>query len=121
MSGVLLWAGVAALGGCGAVARVVLTSAVQTRAGHRTRLPVGTLAVNVSGSALLGLLSGLALSDDALLLAGTGLLGGYTTFSTWMLDSERLSKQHDRRLAVVNVLLSLAAGVAATMLGRALG
>lgn len=120
MSGALLWLGVAVLGGCGAVARVVLTSAVQARARHRTRLPVGTLAVNASGSALLGLLSGLALSDDALLLAGTSLLGGYTTFSTWMLDSERLAEQDDRRLAVVNVVASLAAGIAAVALGRAL-
>jgi len=116
----LRWAGVAVLGGCGAVARVWLTTAVAARARERTRLPLGTLAVNVSGSALLGLLSALALDDDALLLVGGGLLGGYTTFSTWMVDSERLAAQGDRRLAAVNVAGSLAAGVAAAALGRAL-
>lgn len=119
MSDVLLWAGVAVLGGCGAVARVTLTSAVATRTSGRTRLPLGTLVVNASGSALLGFLSGLALSGDALLLAGGGLLGGYTTFSTWMVDSERLAAQGDRRLAVTNVVASLAAGVTAALLGRA--
>jgi fluoride exporter len=120
VSDVLLWIGVAALGGCGAVARVALTGAVNARAGGRMPLPLGTLAVNVSGSALLGFLSGLALSGDALLLAGTGLLGGYTTFSTWMVDSERLAQQGEGRVAVVNVVASIAAGVAAVMLGRAL-
>lgn len=120
MSDALLWVGVAALGGCGAVARVVLTALVNARTARRTRLPLGTFVVNVSGSALLGLLSGLTLSGEALLLAGTALLGGYTTFSTWMVDSERLAERGDRGMAVVNVVASIAAGVAAVLLGKAL-
>lgn len=121
MSGALLWLSVGALGGLGAVARVLLTAAVSARVGPRARLPLGTFAVNVSGSVLLGLLAGLSLGDDAILLAGTGLLGGYTTFSTWAVDSERLATQRRGRDAAANVIVSLAAGLAALALGHALG
>ncbi len=49
----------------------------------------GTLVVNLTGSFVLGLLTGLSVTGDALLLFGTGLLGAYTTFSTWMVESLR--------------------------------
>ena len=116
---VLTWVGVAVLGGAGAAARFVVDGAVAERA--TGELPVGPLAVNLSGAFLLGLVSGLALTGDALLLAGTALLGSYTTFSTWMLETQRLVEDGEGRPAAVNVLLSLAAGVAAVALGRALG
>lgn len=119
MSGVLLWAGVGVLGGAGAVARFVVSAAVARRADHW--FPWGTLAVNLSGSALLGLLSGLALHGDALTLAGGGLLGSYTTFSTWMLDSDRLAERGGRRALAANLVGSLLLGLAAVALGRALG
>ena len=113
------WAGVAVLGGAGAVARFVVDGAV---AGRFDRdLPVGTLAVNVSGAFLLGLVAGLALTGDALLLVGTATLGSYTTFSTWMLETQRLVEDGEGRAAAVNIVLSLAAGVTAVALGRALG
>jgi len=116
---VLTWVGVALLGGAGAVARFVVDGAVAERASGE--LPVGTLAVNLSGAFLLGLVAGLALSGDALLLAGTAALGSYTTFSTWMLETQRLVEGGAGRVAAVNVVLSLAAGLAAVALGRALG
>lgn len=119
MSAPLLWAGVALLGGVGAVARYGVSTAVARRGGGW--FPWGTLAVNLSGTALLGLLSGLALHGDALTLAGGGLLGSYTTFSTWMLDSDRLAERHGRRALAANLLGSLLLGVAAVALGRALG
>jgi CrcB protein len=113
------WAGVAALGGAGAVARFVVDGAV---AGRFDRdLPVGTLAVNLSGAFLLGLVTGLALTGDALLLVGTATLGSYTTFSTWMLETQRLVEDGEGRAAAVNIVLSLAAGLTAVALGRALG
>jgi CrcB protein len=84
-------------------------------------LPVGTLAVNLSGAFLLGLVAGLALTGDALLLVGTATLGSYTTFSTWMLETQRLVEDGEGRDAVVNIVLSLAAGIAAVALGRAIG
>jgi len=119
MSGPLVWIGVALLGGLGSVARLLVDAAVSQRVGGR--FPAGTLAVNLSGAALLGLLTGLALRGDALLLAGTGLLGAYTTFSTWMLESQRLAEDGQLRGLWLNLAGSLALGLAAAALGRALG
>ena len=119
MTGVLVWAAVGVLGGVGAVARFVLDGAVAARA--RGVFPVGTLAVNLSGAFALGLLAGVALRGDALLLAGTATLGSYTTFSTWMFETQRLGEDGAYAPMVVNVLASLACGVGAAALGRALG
>jgi CrcB protein len=119
VSAVPLWVGVGLLGGAGAVARFVLSRAVARRSAGW--FPYGTLVVNLSGSALLGLLAGLALHGDALTLAGGGLLGSYTTFSTWMLDSERLAEHHSDRALLANLLGSLVLGLGAVALGRALG
>jgi CrcB protein len=119
MSPVLLWPAVAVLGALAAVARFAVSAAVARQTDHW--FPWGTLAVNLSGTTLLGLLVGLGLHDDALTLAGGGLLGSYTTFSTWMLDSERLAAGGRGRALVVNLLGSLLLGLAAVALGRALG
>jgi CrcB protein len=119
MSGVLVWVGVGVLGGCGALARVAVGAAVARRI--RTDFPIGTLAVNLSGSALLGLLAGIELTGDGRLLAGTAVLGSYTTFSTWMLDSQRLAAGGWWRAVATNLLGSLLLGVAAVALGRAIG
>ncbi len=119
MNGVLLWTLVGALGGCGGIARFLLDGLVSERVAGR--FPAGTLAVNLSGAALLGLLAGLALSGHALLLAGTALLGSYTTFSTWMLESHRLGEDGHWGSLAANVAGSVALGLAAVALGRALG
>ncbi|MBX5468657.1 MAG: fluoride efflux transporter CrcB [Thermoleophilaceae bacterium] len=113
------WLGVAAAGGVGALARFLLDGAVSLRAG--SRLPLGTLVVNVSGALALGLLSGASVGGSALLVAGTGALGSYTTFSTWMLETQRLAEDGEGRAALANVAVSLAAGLAAAALGRTLG
>jgi CrcB protein len=84
-------------------------------------LPLGTLVVNLSGAFALGLLTGAALRGDALLLAGTATLGSYTTFSTWMLETQRLGEDGSYAVMAVNVVASLACGVGAAALGRALG
>ena len=75
---VAVLAGIGALGGLGAIARLLLDGLVSARAGRL--LPWGTLAVNVSGALALGALDGAAVGGDALRLAGTGFLGAYTTF-----------------------------------------
>lgn len=116
-----VWAAVALLGGAGTLARFALDGAVSTRAREASGFPLGTLAVNVSGALLLGLLDGAALSGTALVLAGAATLGSYTTFSTWMLESHRLAEDADARGALLNVLLSLAVGLAAAALGHAIG
>jgi len=115
---VLVWTGVALLGGCGALLRFVIDGAIAERAG--SEFPWGTLTVNVSGSLVLGLLAGLALHGDALLLAGTAVLGSYTTFSTWMLETHRLAEEGEPWVALLNIGLSLALGIGAAALGRAL-
>lgn len=119
MSAMGLWLGVAALGAVGALARFGLDGFVSARAG--TGFPLGTLAVNLSGAFVLGLLVGAGLGGDRLLLAGTATLGSYTTFSTWMLETQRLVEEGQSHAAAVNIVLSLAAGIAAVALGRAIG
>jgi CrcB protein len=114
-----VWIGVALLGGGGALARFMLDGTVGSLASGG--FPLGTLAVNVSGALLLGLLSGAALTGDALVLAGTATLGSYTTFSTWMLESQRLAEDAEGAGALLNIALSLAAGVGAAALGHAIG
>ena len=63
----------------------------------------------------------LALSPHVALLAGTAFVGSYTTFSTWMLETQRLTEERQHGKAAVNVVLSLAAGVAAAAAGRLIG
>ncbi len=110
------WAGVAGVGGVGAVARFLIDAAIGHRAGRD--FPLGTLVVNLSGAFVLGLITGSALSGGALLLAGTATVGSYTTFSTWMLESQRLAEDGDSRAAAVNIVISLVVGVGAAALGR---
>jgi fluoride exporter len=114
-----LWAGVAILGGVGALLRFGVDWMVSLRFGFR--FPYGILAVNLSGAFLLGLLSGGGLHGHSYLLAGAATLGSYTTFSTWMLDTQELEARGQRRGAAVNLGLSLALGLAVAALGHAIG
>lgn len=116
---VLLWAGVLAIGGCGSVARFLLDAAVASHTGRA--FPFGTLAVNISGALLLGFVSGLALGHDGTLLAGTAAVGSYTTFSTWLLETQRLGEERELANLWLNVVVSLIAGVTAAALGRQFG
>ncbi len=114
--GVTLLVGLA--GALGSLLRFAVGGAV-TR-GLRWSLPLGTLTVNLSGALVLGLLTGATTATNTGLIFGTGLLGGYTTFSTWMLETERLAEARQGRWAVANVIVSLLVGVAAIALGRAI-
>jgi len=116
---VAVWIGVAVLGGCGALARFGLTLLVADR--FHPHLPLGTLAVNLSGAFLLGLLVGASPGGDLRLLLGAGALGSYTTFSTLMLETQRLEEAGKRQAAVINLLLSLTLGLGAAALGRWIG
>jgi CrcB protein len=115
----LVVAGVALLGGAGAVARVLLGSAIDRRTG--ADFPLGTLAVNLAGAFALGLLVGAGAGGDTLRLVGTGLLGAFTTFSTWVVESHRLGEQRRAHLGVLNVVVSLVLGLGAVWLGRHVG
>ncbi|OMC57596.1 camphor resistance protein CrcB [Mycobacterium sp. IS-836] len=113
---VLVWAGVVLVGGVGSVLRFVVDRAVARRVAQP--FPFGTLAVNVSGAALLGLLGGLALSKDAALLVDTAFVGAYTTFSTWMLETQRLGEERQTWAAIANIVVSVVLGMAAALLGQ---
>ena len=113
---VLVWAGVMLIGGIGSVLRFLVDRAVARRAARS--FPFGTLTVNISGAALLGFLGGLALSKYAALLAGTAFIGAYTTFSTWMLETQRLSEERQIRSALANIVVSVILGMAAALLGQ---
>jgi len=115
----LTWAGVLVLGGLGAVARFLLDAVTSQRVGRD--FPAGTLAINLSGAFLLGLLTGAGASGNSSVLAGTATIGSFTTFSTWMLETHRLVEDGDRRDAIVNVVVSLAVGLLAAAAGRAIG
>lgn len=104
--------------GLGALARYGLAGAVQRRtAGTRPR---GTAVVNVTGAILLGLLTGpyAAGRVDAAVftVAGAGFLGGFTTFSTWMVESVRLGEQ-----GAATGLLVVAANVAGLLVAGLIG
>lgn len=114
---------VVAGGAVGAPARYLVDLFVQSR--HRFGLPLGTLAANVAGSFLLGLLASLSAHGDlaswVLTLAGTGFCGALTTFSTFSFETLRLVESGRARAAVGNVVLSLGAGLAAVSIGWWLG
>ena len=114
-----VWIAVGLLGGIGALVRFFVDGVVAARTRHE--FPLGTLVVNLSGAMLLGLLVGLAFTGNRLLLAGTATLGSYTTFSTWMLETQRLVEDGEAALAGANVLISLVVGVGAAALGRFIG
>jgi fluoride exporter len=94
----LVWVGIGTFGAIGALARFW-----------------------ISGAFALGLLTGLKLPSDLLLVLGTGFLGGYTTFSTWMVETQRLGEDGEEILLYAYLFGSLLAGLAAAGLGWLLG
>lgn len=116
---VWVWIAVGVLGGMGALLRFFVDGLVAARFGRD--FPLGTFLVNLSGAAILGLLVGLGLTGDRLLLAGTATIGSYTTFSTWMFESQRLVEDGELTIAAGNLLLSLFVGLGAVALGRFIG
>lgn len=112
----ILWAGVLIAGGVGAVLRLLVDRAIARRAAHP--FPFGTLTVNLSGAVLLGLISGLTVSPQVALIVGTALVGSYTTFSTWMLETQRLAEERQISPAAANIAVSVVLGLAAALAGQ---
>lgn len=109
------------LGGVlGAPARYLMDRAVQRR--HKSVFPFGTLAVNLLGCLILGLLTGAAqsLQRDFVVFAGTGICGAFTTFSTFGYETTRLLEEGSLLEAGLNALVSLVLGVLAAAGGYAL-
>ncbi len=113
---VAIWAAVMVIGGLGSVARFVVDRAVARRTARS--FPFGTLTVNITGAALLGFITGLALSHQAALLAGTAFVGAFTTFSTWMFETQRLTEERQISPALTNVAVSVVLGIAAAAAGQ---
>lgn len=114
-----------ALGGAiGAVARAMLSAAVQAR--WPSRLPWGTVSVNLVGCLLLGVLSG-ALSSRPHVspawrtVAAVGVLGAFTTFSTFEHETFDLLRRGAVTAAVTNVTVSVLAGLLALWAGHGIG
>jgi CrcB protein len=115
------WVGFVAAGAVGAPVRYLLDNAISSRT-HGV-FPWGTLVINVSGSFLLGLLTGLALFHGfpatPRLILGTGFCGAYTTFSTFAYETVRLAEEGAVNEAVRNALASLVLGAGAAAAGLA--
>ena len=113
---------VALAGSAGAVMRFVVDSALRARSG--SSLPWPTVLINVTGSLLLGILTGAVLFHDAptamLTIAGVGFCGGYTTFSTTSVDSVRLIVARRYAAAAVIAFGTLATTLVAAAAGLAL-
>jgi len=118
MIGALVWVGIGVMGGAGAYARFTATGMVARR--RPAPFPWGTFSVNLSGGFALGVLTGLGVGGDALLIFGTGFLGGYTTFSTWMVEAQRLGEDGDAANFAVYLGGSMLAGLVTTGIGWAL-
>ena len=109
-------------GGIGAALRFIIDGAIR----HRTppSFPYATMIINISGSLVLGLLAGLVLGQVAShhwqLIIGTGMMGGYTTFSSYALEIVTLMRDDKLLRAMAYLLVSNAAGIALCFLGVAL-
>jgi CrcB protein len=115
----LSWTAVVSLGGFAAIARFLVDGLVSSAFGRD--LPLGTLVVNLTGAFALGLVAGVALTGNALILVGTATIGSYTTFSTWMLETHRLREDGEFLSAFANIVVSLLLGLGAIALGRTIG
>jgi CrcB protein len=122
----MTWIAVAIGGALGALARHGVNHVVHAR-WLATRFPVGTAVVNLSGCFIIGLLAGLLAADRLALRAPArefvfvGLLGGFTTFSSFGLETLVLTRGASAGLAALNVALQVVGGLAAVWLGYQLG
>jgi CrcB protein len=119
MTDALTWLGVGVLGAVGALCRFHVGAGVGGR--FISDFPAGTFVVNLTGAFVLGFLTGLSLSTNLMLVLGTGFLGGYTTFSTWMVETQRLGEDGSWLLLWLYLFGSMLAGLAAAGLGWFVG
>lgn len=112
-----------AAGGAGAALRMVVDGLIKARI--RIAYPLGTTVINVTGSFLLGLVTGLALTHflpvEWRLILGTGFLGGYTTFSTASFETVRLAQDGRYVASAINGFGMLAGALLAAGAGLWLG
>jgi CrcB protein len=110
---------VAVVSGVGAVCRYIVDQVISHK--YRGDFPLGTFTINMAGSFILGLSTGLAthhgLSTTAAAIIGSGFCAGFTTFSTWMWETLALAETGAFLAAGLNAFGSLALGLAAAGCG----
>jgi CrcB protein len=118
----MLVAGIALAGGLGAPVRYLLDGFIQDHSDGV--FPRGTFVINVTGSFILGVLTGLALyhafPSDPKVVLGTGFCGAYTTFSTFAYETVRLAEERAFGAALQNVVGSMLVPALAGAAGLAL-
>jgi CrcB protein len=82
--------------------------------------PMATLLINISGALILGILAGLQIDQTMYLLLGTGVMGGYTTFSTMMFESFSLLKTN-RKYFYLYFFSTYVVGLIASFVGVVIG
>ena len=109
----LVFVGVCLAGGVGAALRFTVDDLIRRRL--RASFPFGTSIINVTGSLILGFITGLTVDAASApawaLILGTGMMGGYTTFSTASVETMRLVQERDYTLALTNGFAVLVATV----------
>lgn len=119
----LLFALLAVAGGVGAATRFIVDGVIRTRL--KTAFPWATTVINVSGSLLLGVLTGLTaghlLPEQLAVVLGAGFLGGYTTFSTASYETVQLIRQGRYGASLLSGLLMLVLCVVAASVGLWIG
>jgi CrcB protein len=115
----VLWAGIG--GFLGSAARYILGGYV-ARVAQNIPLPVGTLLINVVGCALLGFLAGLSefrgmFSPETRVFLFIGILGGFTTYSTFGYETVQLLRDGQHGLSFLNIALQVVLGIGSTWTG----
>ena len=122
----MTWLAIAVGGAIGSMARHAVNQFVHAQ-WPLARFPAATTVVNLSGCFVIGLLAGLVAADRMALrfswreFVFVGLLGGYTTFSTFGLETFLLGRTHALGLAVVNMFAQVAGGMLAVAIGYWIG
>ena len=110
-------------GGLGAVVRFIVDGSIRAR--QKSSFAWATTIINVSGSLVLGFLTGLTMehfvSTDVGIVIGTGFLGGYTTFSTASYETVQLIKKGRYGASFISGIVMLLLSVAAAVLGLWIG
>ncbi|WP_102275428.1 fluoride efflux transporter CrcB [Cytobacillus massiliigabonensis] len=103
----------------GAICRYLATSYFQRK--FPSKIPLGTIAVNLMGSFLLGYLLGIAEDDELTLFLGTGFMGAFTTFSTFNLEAIKLIESKEKIAGIFYIAITYAGGIILAFLGMLAG
>ena len=110
-------------GAIGTLTRYGVSSFAQQK--YAGLFPIGTLVVNLAGSLLIGLLWGMAenfaISSSVRLFLFVGILGGFTTFSAYSIETLTLLRDGSYKLALINILLNNVLGIGLAFMGLMLG